>query len=110
MGSTLEAQKKKAPKPKTQKITVQPGQPYYSSKELGKGYEQRLPSAVASADLRKRSPFGKASPRAAVLDVAAGAMDLFRDEEGRRGSRFAEKVAEEINRNDGGMASITRVF
>ena len=110
MGSTLEAQKKKAPKPKTQKITVQPGQPYYSSKELGKGYEQRLPSALASADLRKRSPFGKASPRAAVLDVAAGAMDLFRDEEGRRGSRFAEKVAEEINRNDGGMASKTRVF
>jgi hypothetical protein len=60
MGSTLEDQKKKAPKPKRQKITVKPGQ--------RKGYEQRLPSAMASADLRKRSPFGKASPRAAVLE------------------------------------------
>ncbi len=103
MGSTLEDQKKKAPKPKKQKITVKPGQ--------RKGYEQRLPSAMASADLRKRSPFGKASPRAAVLDAVAGAINWFRDEEGQRGSRFAEKVAEEeINRNDGGMASKTRTF
>ena len=52
MGSTLEAQKKIVG-------TASPGKPYYSSKSLGKGYEDRFPSAAYSADIRKRSPFGE---------------------------------------------------
>jgi hypothetical protein len=113
MGSTLEAQKKKAPKPKTRKkeIVVTPGKPYYSSKSLRKGFEQRLPSADMSAQLRQTSPLGRASPRAAVLDVSAKAMDLFRSDEGKVGSRHAEKVADEyLKKNDGGMAYKTRRF
>jgi hypothetical protein len=114
MGSTLEAQKKKAPKPKTQtrkkEIVVTPGKPYYSSKSLRKGFEQRLPSADMSAQLRQTSPLGRMSPRAAVLDVTAKAMDLFRGAEGKRGARHAENVAEYMNKNDGGMAYKTRRF
>ena len=114
MGSTLEAQKKKAPKPKTQtrkkEIVVTPGKPYYSSKSLRKGFEQRLPSADMSAQLRQTSPLGRMSPRAAVLDVTAKAMDLFRGAEGKVGSRHAENVAEYMNKNDGGMAYKTRRF
>ena len=109
MGSTLEAQKKIVGK-------ASPGRPYYSSKSLGEGYEERFPSAASSADLRKRSLFGKASPRAAALDVAAEAVNLFRDKEGSRGARHAKKVAKELSDddyvglNDGGMAKKTRVF
>jgi len=84
------------PKTKTRVGTASPGKPYYSSKSLGEGYEERYPSAAAAANLRKRSPFGKASPRAAALDVAAGAVNLFRDEEGSRGARHAETVAKII--------------
>jgi len=114
MGSTLEAQKKKAPKPKTQtkkkEIVVTPGKPYYSSKSLREGFEQRLPSADMSAQLRQTSPLGRMSPRAAVLDVSAKAMDLFRGAEGKVGSRHAENVAEYMNKNDGGMAYKTRIY
>ena len=109
MGSTLEAQQKKAPKPK--RIVVTPGKPYYSSKSLRKGFEQRLPSADMSAQLRQTSPLGRASPRAAVLDVSAKAMDLFRSDEGKVGSRHAENVAKKyLEKNDGGMAYKTRRF
>ena len=125
MGNTLEGQKKLAPKPKPKTKTnasktivgtASPGRPYYSSKSLGEGYEQRFPSAASSADLRKRSLFGKVSPRAAALDVAAEVVNLFRDKEGRRGARYAETVAKELSDkdyvgfNDGGMAKKTRVF
>jgi len=118
MGNTLEGQKKLAPKPKpkTRVGTASPGKPYYSSKSLGEGYEDRFPSAAYSADIRKRSLFGKASPRAAALDVAAEAVNLFRDKEGRRGARHAETVAKELSDkdyvglNDGGMAKGTRMF
>ena len=114
MGSTLEAQKKKAPTPK-KRVVVTPDKPYYSSKSLGKGFEQRLPSAISSAQFRGSSPFGKASPRAALQDVVASGINLFRDKEGKRGSRLAEMAAPKIlerslKRNDGGMARKTRVF
>ena len=111
MGSTLEAQQKKAPKPKKKKIKVTSSKPYYSSKSLRKGFEQRLPSAVMSAQLRQTSPVGRMSPRAGVQDAVAGVMDLFRSDEGKVGSRQAEKVADEyMKRNDGGMAKNTRIF
>ena len=103
MGSTLEAQKKKASTPKKQRIVVTPSQPYHSSESLRKGFEQRLPSAIVSARTRTTSPLRNLSPRAAALDVAAGAVNLFRGEEGKRGSRFAEKAAPLITRK-------TRVF
>ena len=110
MGSTLEAQKKKAPKPRKKEIVVTPGKPYYSSESLRKGFQQRLPSAVSSAQLRKTSPVGRMSPRAGVQDAVAGVMDLFRGAEGKRGARHAENVAEYMNKNDGGMAYKTRRF
>ena len=117
MGSTLEEQKKKAPKPKPRekKVVVTPDKPFYSSESLRKGFVQRLPSAVHSAQMRKSSPLRSASPRAALQDVVAGAMDLFRGEEGKRGSRYAEMAApklveRELKRNDGGIARKTRIF
>ena len=46
---------------------------------------------------KKRSPLGKASPRAAILDVTTKGADLFRDKEGKRGSRFARKTAKKYS-------------
>ena len=90
-------------KSKSKVINVSPGKPYYSSKELGEGYEERLPSAVYSANLRKRSPFGKASPKAAGLDVVAEFQNLSRGKEGKTGSRLAKKTAKElVKKNAGG--------
>ena len=112
MGNTLEGQKKLAPKPKTRVGTASPGKPYYSSKSLGEGYEERFPSAASSA-YRRRHHRGIS---AAALDVAAEAVNLFRDKEGSRGARHAETVAQELSDkdyvglNDGGMAKKTRMF
>ena len=111
MGSTLEAQKKKAPKPKNKKVTVSPGKPYYSSSTLRSGFETALPSANLSETYKKSSPFGKYSPRAALLTGARKLGASYAPEEYAKGSRLAEKVAkEEIKRNDGGIARKTRVF
>ena len=98
---------KKTVKPKSKSkskvINVSPGKPYYSSKELGEGYEERLPSAVYSEGLRKRSPFGKASPKATGLDVVAEFENLSRGKEGKTGSRLAKKTAKElVKKNAGG--------
>ena len=118
MGSTLEEQKKKAPKPKPrqEKVVVTPDKPFHSSESLRNAFVQRLPSAVYSAQLRKSimPPRGR-SPKASAWDVVGGAMDLFRDEEGKRGSRYAKMVApklveRELKRNDGGIARKTRMF
>ena len=107
---------------KRKKIRVSPDSPYASSEELERGFDQRLPSAISSASMRERSPLGKMSPRAAPpllkmdqarrslpmdqarrsLPPAAARMDLFRGEEGRRGSRYAEKIAEELAESDSG--------
>jgi hypothetical protein len=87
MGSTLEAQKKIVG-------TVSPGKPYYSSKPLGESYEQNLITEGISGGLRTNSPFGKASPRAAALDVGAAAINLLRNKAGQRGARHAKKVME----------------
>jgi hypothetical protein len=99
MGSTLEEQKKKAPKPKPRekKVVVTPDKPFYSSESLRKGFVQRLPSAVYSAQMRRSilPPRGR-SPKASAWDVVAGAMDLFRGEEGKRGSRYAEMAAPKL--------------
>ena len=72
-----------------------PGEPYYSSKGLRGGFEQTLPAATSSAQFRK-GPLGALSPRAAIQDTVTRGMDLFRDEEGKRGSRLARKVAGEV--------------
>ena len=112
MGNTLEGQQALAPEPKKQKKTrvVTPDDPYFSSEELGSGYEQTLPAAVSSAELRQ-GPFKKYSPRAAIQDTVSKGMDLFRGEEGQVGSRLARLAAEEIvNRHDGGIARKTKVY
>ena len=98
---------------KRKKIRVSPDSPYASSEELERGFDQRLPSAISSAPMRERSPLGKMSPRPAPpllkmdqarrsLPPAAARMDLFRGEEGRRGSRYAEKIAKELAESDSG--------
>lgn len=115
MGSTLEAQKAKAPKPKSKSkskvIKVSPGEPYYSSPSLGKRFNQRMMSAIPAAKLRANSNLGGGALAAAAIDAGAAVQDIFQDEEGKIGSRLAEKTAKEIiKRNDGGMASKTRVF
>ena len=112
MGDTLEGQKKKAPKRNMS-----------SSRRLGRGFDQRLPSAVAARQAR-RGIMGSASPRAAIMDATSALINLFRDEEGQRGARMADKAAEKLveknrpdknlkellNRNDCVMAEKTRVF
>ena len=75
--------------------TAAPGKPYYSSKELGEGFEQTLPASVSSEQFRQ-GPMGPASPRALIQDAATHGMDLFRGEEGKRGSRFARETAKEL--------------
>jgi hypothetical protein len=81
---------------KKKNIKVKPGEPYYSSEELGAGFEQTLPAAVSSAQFREKSPLGALSPRAAIQDAATRGMDLFRGKEGKRGSRFAREVARKV--------------
>ena len=76
---------------------VSPGKPYYSSEALKKGFEETLPAALISEETKKRSPLGKYSPRAAVLDVTTKVMDLPRDKEGKRGSRLARKTAKKYS-------------
>lgn len=86
---------KKKKRAKTDKVTVSPDKPFYSSDSLKRGYEETLPSAASSAMMREASPLGKYSPRAAIQDGVTNIMDMFRDEEGKRGSRIAKKVAKE---------------
>jgi len=78
-------------------VVVSPGKPYYSSKSLKKGFKETLPAAIISEETKKRSPLGKASPRAAILDVTTKGMDVFRDKEGKRGSRLARKTAKKYS-------------
>ena len=60
---------------------------------MEKGFKETLPAAIISEETKKRSPLGKASPRAAVLDVTTKGSDVFRDKEGKRGARLARKTA-----------------
>ena len=117
MGSTLEAQKKKAPTPKKQKITVSPGKPYHSSSSLRDGLYQSLPVETMAAQL-SGSGIGKSGVGAMAYKALAGAQNLFRNPEGQRGARYAEKFAKEterrdqkdLKRSDGGVARKIRVF
>ena len=93
----MSVKKKPYSNPPREVITVSPGKPYYSSKSLKKGFEETLPAAIISKETKKRSPLGKASPRAAVLDVTTKGADLFRDKKGKRGSRLARKTAEKYS-------------
>tara|TARA_R110000787_G_scaffold132765_2_gene245038 strand:- start:29 stop:361 length:333 start_codon:yes stop_codon:yes gene_type:complete len=110
MGSTLEAQKAKAPKPKKQTETVSPGKPFYSSKAVQRGFEATLPSAV-EAERSRQLPTGMMSPTAAILKTGIRVGRMMEPDEVDVGSRLAEKAAKEtIKRNDGGIARKTRVF
>ena len=99
----------KKPKKTKKRVVITPNKPYYSSKPLRKGFTQRLPSAISSAQYRKLSPLGRASPRAAIQNITANVMDLFRDKEGKLGSRLAVMAAPKIlkrnlnRKSDGGQ-------
>tara|TARA_R100000935_G_scaffold55833_1_gene86312 strand:+ start:70 stop:423 length:354 start_codon:yes stop_codon:yes gene_type:complete len=117
MGSTLEAQKKKAPTPKKQEIVVSPGKPYHSSSSLRDGLDQSLPVETMAAQLTG-SGIGKSGVGAMAYKALAGVQNLFRNPEGQRGARYAEKIAKEterrnqkdLMRSDGGVARKIRVF
>tara|TARA_R100000458_G_scaffold54917_1_gene58416 strand:+ start:70 stop:465 length:396 start_codon:yes stop_codon:yes gene_type:complete len=92
---------------KGKKIRVAPGKPYYSSKDLRKGFDQRLASALAIEDLKEHSPFGEMSPQAGIANLAAEGVDLLRPEEGKRGARLAKKMVKEAKQKglkEGGRA------
>ncbi len=109
MGST-KAQQDQQQSGSKRKVTVSPGKPFYSSKEIKRGFEATLPSAV-EAERSRQGPMGRMSPRAAILDTVIGVGRMMESDEVDVGSRMAEKAAKEIvKRNDGGMASKTRVF
>ena len=88
---------------KGKKIRVSPGKPYYSSKDLKKGFDQRLASELAIEDLKEQSLFGKMSPQAGVANLAAEGVDLLRSEEGKRGARLAKKMVKEAKQKDKGL-------
>jgi len=95
--------KKKSVSNKSKKIKVSSTKPYYSSKALKKGFEQRLPSALATEDMKKHSPFGNMSPRAGLLNLSADAINLTRSKEGQRGARFAKEVAKKVKEKEDTM-------
>ena len=77
---------------KKSKVKVKRGSRFNSSKKLGAGFDQRLPSALVEEEFKK-GIMGKYSPRAAIQEAISSGIDLFRSEEGKRGSRLAKKVA-----------------
>ena len=86
MGSTLEAQKAKAPKPK-KRIKVSPGKPYYSSPEVGKGFEESLGAEIK--DKTQRIKFDKSYPSPVYL-----LKTLLRGKEEKRGARVSRGAVE----------------
>jgi len=87
---------------------VTPDKPYYSSKKLGSRFESRLPSALVEEDFEKHSPFGKYSPKAGLSKGVNEVIDLFSNEEEKRGSRLAKKAAKAIREQEyasGGLVS-----
>jgi hypothetical protein len=111
MGSTKAQQdQQQSGSNKKEKVTVSPGKPFYSSKAIKRGFETTLPSAV-EAERSRQGPMGMMSPRAAILKTGIRVGRMMEPDEVDVGSRMAEKAAKEIvKRNDGGMASKTRVF
>ena len=104
--------KKNQTKKKKKIIKVSVDKPYYSSESLGKRFKSRLPSAISSAQNRK-SIMGKASPRAAIMDVTNTIIDTFEDEEGKRGSRFAKSAAEKTvdrKKRGGGIVGKNKII
>jgi len=93
---------------KRKQIKVTPDKPYYSSKKLGSRFESRLPSALVEEDFKKHSPFGKDSPEVGLYKGYNEVIDLFSNEEEKRGSRLAKKAAKAIREQEyasGGLVS-----
>ena len=88
---------------KKSKVKTKRGGKFDSSKELGAGFDERLPSALVEEDFKK-GIMGKYSPRAAIQGAISSGIDLFRSKEGKRGSRIAKKVAKKkAGKMAGGM-------
>ena len=81
--------KKKSKKPKKSVS-------YSSSEGVGRGFDTALPAEQEISYLRKKSPFGKASPRAAGMSGVSHLIDLFSDEDTARGRRHARNIAKEL--------------
>ena len=93
---------------KRKQIEVTPDKPYYSSKKLGSRFKSRLPLALVEEDSEKYSPFGKYSPEAGLSKGYNEVIDLFSNEEEKRGSRLAKKAAKAIREQEyasGGLVS-----
>jgi hypothetical protein len=71
---------------------------YSSSEAVGQAFDNTLPAATAASSLQQSSPFGGGSPKAALLNAILSGMNVFRGEEGQRGSRMARQAAPLINR------------
>ena len=88
---------------KKSKVKAKRGSRFNSSKELGAGFDQRLPSALVEEEFKK-GIMGKYSPRAAIQGAISSGIDLFRSKEGKRGSRLAKEVAKKkAGKMAGGM-------
>jgi hypothetical protein len=61
--------------------------------EVREGFEEALPSEMHISELRRNSPFGSFSPKAAVMDATNEAMTALSGEETARGRRHAETAA-----------------
>ena len=88
---------------KKSEVKTKRGGRFDSSKELGAGFDERLPSALVEEDFKK-GIMGKYSPRAAIQGAISSGIDLFRSKEGKRGSGIAKKVAKKkAGKMAGGM-------
>jgi|3_EtaG_2_1085321.scaffolds.fasta_scaffold17310_2 hypothetical protein len=61
--------------------------------EVHEGFEEALPSEMHISELRRDSPLGSFSPKAAVMDATNEAMTALSPEEKARGRRHAETAA-----------------
>ena len=60
--------------------------------EIGRGFTSALPAELEAAHTREVSPFGKYSPRAAILSGVSKIIDTFSDDETATGRRQAREA------------------
>ena len=84
----------KPPKKKRKKRSrITPKELRERNPEVREGFEEALPSEMHINELRRDSPFGSSSPKAAVMDATNEAMTALSGEETARGRRHAETAA-----------------
>ena len=84
----------KPPKKKRKKRSrITPKELRERNPEVREGFEEALPSEMHINELRRDSPFGRFSPKAAVMGATNEAMTALSGEETARGRRHAETAA-----------------